>query len=192
MGREDRAEVNRKPVDATRKIGSTSSSSRRRRRHGRPDGRCRADLTGSHADAALLIGEPRRHSAGHAIKPKVTESDFKTAIIVSLAQCKIRLYKGAKLVKTYRCAPGRPAFPTPTGDFEVVTKLANAPWINPASIGPRTCSEHPARPLQSHGRTQDRHQPPRHLHARDSAERVRQHRDTREPRLHAHDAQRRA
>lgn len=66
-------------------------------------------------------------------RPKVVESDFKKAIVVSIPERKIRLYDGVKLVKTYRCAPGRPAFPTPTGDFEVVTKLANSPWYNPGS-----------------------------------------------------------
>ena len=52
---------------------------------------------------------------------------------MSISQCRVYLYKGEYLVKTYRCAPGRPAFPTPTGDFKVVRKLANAPWINPGS-----------------------------------------------------------
>ena len=78
-------------------------------------------------------GQPHRRAAHRRIKPKITTKKFKAAIIVSLNQCKVRLYKGDKLVKTYLCAPGRPAFPTPTGDFEVVTKLKNAPWINPGS-----------------------------------------------------------
>jgi L,D-transpeptidase ErfK/SrfK len=43
------------------------------------------------------------------------------------------LFEGDELVRTYRCAPGQPAFPTPTGDFKVVRKLAYAPWINPGS-----------------------------------------------------------
>jgi lipoprotein-anchoring transpeptidase ErfK/SrfK len=68
-----------------------------------------------------------------AVKPKVVESSFKTAIVVSLSQTLVKLYKGAKLVKTYRCAPGQPAWPTPTGDFTIVNKQSNAPWINPNS-----------------------------------------------------------
>lgn len=68
-----------------------------------------------------------------AVKPKVVASDFGQGIIVSLNQCRVYLYDGDKLVKSYRCAPGRPGFSTPTGDFKVVTKLANAPWINPGS-----------------------------------------------------------
>jgi len=68
-----------------------------------------------------------------ATKPKVTEKSFKNGIIVSISQRKIYLYKGDKLVKTYRCAPGRPQFPTPQGEFKINRKAANAPWINPGS-----------------------------------------------------------
>ncbi len=66
-------------------------------------------------------------------RPKVLQSSFKSAIVVSLSRCRIRLYRGSKLVKTYRCAPGQPAWPTPRGDFVVVSKLANSPWYNPHS-----------------------------------------------------------
>jgi lipoprotein-anchoring transpeptidase ErfK/SrfK len=128
-------EVNRKPVDATRKIKGykfkfTKSVDGARLDQKAAVAQISQALT---ADAALSSAGRTVALPVRAIKPKVTKSDFKNAIIVSLAQCKIRLYKGAKLVKTYRCAPGRPAFPTPTGDFEIVTKLANAPWINPGS-----------------------------------------------------------
>jgi lipoprotein-anchoring transpeptidase ErfK/SrfK len=83
-----------------------------------------AALSGSARTVALTV-VPK--------KPKVVASDFKGGIIVSLAQCKVRLYHGDKLVKTYSCAPGRPGFPTPTGDFHVQSKQTNAPWINPGS-----------------------------------------------------------
>ena len=68
-----------------------------------------------------------------ATKPSITESSFKTAIIVSTSRAKIWLYEGAKLVKTYRCAPGRPAFPTPKGDFFIQSKQYMAAWHNPGS-----------------------------------------------------------
>lgn len=64
-------------------------------------------------------------------KPKVVESDFKIAVVVAISQRRIRLYNGSKLIRTYRCAPGQPAYPTPTGDFIVQTKEAYASWINP-------------------------------------------------------------
>jgi len=85
------------------------------------------------ADAALSSASRTVSLPVDDLKPKITAAKFKLAIIVSINQCKVRLYKGEKLVKSYRCAPGQPAFPTPIGDFKVVTKLANAPWINPGS-----------------------------------------------------------
>ncbi len=85
------------------------------------------------AEAALSSADRSVTLAVVPVKPKVLQSSFKTAIIVSLSQCRIRLYKGDKLVKSYSCAPGRPAFPTPTGDFKINNKQRFAPWINPGS-----------------------------------------------------------
>jgi lipoprotein-anchoring transpeptidase ErfK/SrfK len=84
-------------------------------------------------DSALAAGSRAASLPIDTVKPKVIESSFKRSIVVSLSQCKVRLYKGTKLVKTYMCAPGQPAWPTPRGDFHVVRKQANAPWINPHS-----------------------------------------------------------
>jgi lipoprotein-anchoring transpeptidase ErfK/SrfK len=141
------AQVNRKPVDATRKIvkykfvvttstlGATVDQA----------GSIQRVSEALSADAALSSASRVVTLPVTYVKAKVTESSFKKAIIVSLPECKIRLYNGGKLIKTYRCAPGRAAFPTPEGDFVVDSKLANAPWINPgsawasgmpASIGP--------------------------------------------------------
>jgi lipoprotein-anchoring transpeptidase ErfK/SrfK len=36
-------------------------------------------------------------------------------------------------VKTYEIAIGQPAYPTPTGTYEVVTKQKNPTWIPPSS-----------------------------------------------------------
>ena len=67
------------------------------------------------------------------IRPKVLKSSFKSAIVVSISERRVRLFHGDKLVKSYPCAPGQYAWPTPLGDFKVVRKQANAPWINPHS-----------------------------------------------------------
>lgn len=87
-------------------------------------------------------------------KPKVEASDFKRTIVVSISQRKVYFYKRDKLVKTYRCAPGRPAFPTPTGDFEINRKAAYAPWINPGSDWakdmPRIIPGGPSNPMGVH------------------------------------------
>jgi lipoprotein-anchoring transpeptidase ErfK/SrfK len=127
--------VDRKPVNATRKIVKYSFKFT----PSAPG--ATVDQAGAVAGISqMLSADAALSSASRVVtlpvtpsKPKVVESSFKKAIIVSLSECKIRLYDGTKLVKTYPCAPGRPAFPTPTGDFVVDTKLANAPWINPGS-----------------------------------------------------------
>ena len=83
--------------------------------------------------AEKALSDPERSVALSIVrkKPKVTQSSFKTAIIVSLDRCRIYLYNGAKLVRAYPCAPGMAAYPTPTGDFKVVSKLLYSPWFNP-------------------------------------------------------------
>lgn len=129
------AQVNRKPVDAKREIKKykfavTTSTPGATVDQAAAVARISQALS---ADAALSLASRVVTLPITYTRPKVIESDFKKAIIVSIPERKIRLYDGVKLVKSYRCAPGRPAFPTPTGDFEVVTKLANSPWYNPGS-----------------------------------------------------------
>jgi lipoprotein-anchoring transpeptidase ErfK/SrfK len=85
------------------------------------------------ADAALASPDRTVQLTIALGKPHVVESMFKTAIVVSINRCRIYLYNGDKLVKSYPCAPGQPAYPTPTGDFHVDSKSRNAPWINPGT-----------------------------------------------------------
>lgn len=75
--------------------------------------------------------------------PKVTK--FKKRILVSLKQRKVYLYNNMKLEKTYRCAIGMKAYPTPTGTFYIGKKRKNPDWTRgsaawaqsmPAYIGP--------------------------------------------------------
>lgn len=68
------------------------------------------------------------------INPKTTNADLPKVINVNKAERKIYLYDtNGVLEKTYRCAIGKPTHPTPTGNFEVISKLHNAPWYNPGS-----------------------------------------------------------
>lgn len=129
------AEVDRKPVDAKRSVVKYGI-------------RIKPAVYGATVDqtrAIDQISQALTHEAALSsasriaslpvtvVKPKVVQSSFKTAIVVSISQRRVRLYKGAKLVKTYPCAPGQPAWPTPKGDFVINRKAANAPWINPQS-----------------------------------------------------------
>jgi len=128
-------EVNRKPVDSTRTIKKYKF------KVSRSIPGARLNQTGSISriskalTAEAALGSPDRFVALPitVIKPKVVESSFKTAIIVSLSRCRIYLFKGAKLIKAYSCAPGRAAFPTPTGDFVIQSKQRFAPWFNPGT-----------------------------------------------------------
>ncbi len=128
-------QVNRKPKDAKRELRGYKFKITKSKPGAKVNQAATVEQISNAltADAALSSDARTVAMTIKSLKPKVHEKSFKTAIIVSLSQCKIRLYKGSKLVKTYMCAPGRPAFPTPTGDFKIVTKLANAPWINPGS-----------------------------------------------------------
>jgi len=129
------AEIDREPTDATRTIVGYKFKVKKSVKGAKVDraASTQALATALGAEAALSDAPRTVPLTVKVIKPKVTESSFKTAIIVSIAERRIRLYKGAKLVKTYRCAPGRPQFPTPTGDFVIRSKQHMAPWINPGS-----------------------------------------------------------
>jgi lipoprotein-anchoring transpeptidase ErfK/SrfK len=54
-------------------------------------------------------------------------------IVVDLSDCRLYLYKDGKLVKTYSVAVGQPAYPTPTGDYSIVSMIMNPTWIPPDS-----------------------------------------------------------
>jgi lipoprotein-anchoring transpeptidase ErfK/SrfK len=58
--------------------------------------------------------------------PKVTK--FSKKILVSLKQRKVYLYNNMKLEKTYRCAVGMKAYPTPKGTFYIGKKRKNPDW----------------------------------------------------------------
>lgn len=130
------AKVDRRPVDSTRTIAAGYKFKITPAVYG-----ARVSQTASvqrivnalSADAALA-GASRVVTLSVIPKtPKVLPSSYKTAIIVSLNQCRIYLYNGAKLVKSYSCAPGRPGYPTPKGDFVIDSKQRFAPWINPGA-----------------------------------------------------------
>ena len=126
-------EINHEPTDAERKIVKYTFKIKPSIYGATVDQQAATQQLVATLSAETALAKPDRIVALPiaVAKPKVVESSFKTAIIVSLNRCKIYLFKGAKLVKQYSCAPGRPAYPTPTGDFKIDTKLANSSWYNP-------------------------------------------------------------
>jgi lipoprotein-anchoring transpeptidase ErfK/SrfK len=69
--------------------------------------------------------------------PVVTEETLKYllgSIRIDLSERKLYLYGGdGKVIKTYRVAVGMPAYPTPTGDFRIITKEVDPTWNPPDS-----------------------------------------------------------
>lgn len=67
-------------------------------------------------------------------QPKVTEKQLGRAILVVLSERRVRLYdtvSGGSIIRSYGCAVGQPAWPTPTGLFHIVQKRYMPTWVNP-------------------------------------------------------------
>jgi lipoprotein-anchoring transpeptidase ErfK/SrfK len=71
------------------------------------------------------------------VKPKVTTAGlskaYGTIITIDRGNFKLRLFKNLKLSKTYGVAVGMPAYPTPTGRYNIANKAVNPAWTAPNS-----------------------------------------------------------
>ncbi|MBV8160834.1 MAG: L,D-transpeptidase/peptidoglycan binding protein [Acidimicrobiia bacterium] len=87
-------------------------------------------------------------------KAAVRTDSFATVILVRTGENKLYLYKNGQLAKTYDVATGRSEFPTPTGQFSVVSKQTNPTWHNPhdswSASMPETIGPGPDNPLGTH------------------------------------------
>jgi lipoprotein-anchoring transpeptidase ErfK/SrfK len=84
----------------------------------------------------------------------VKADSFASVILVRTGENKLYLYKNGALSKTYDVATGRKEFPTPTGQFRIVSKQTNPTWHNPHSDWskdmPETIGPGPTNPLGTH------------------------------------------
>ncbi|MDA0163219.1 L,D-transpeptidase/peptidoglycan binding protein [Solirubrobacter ginsenosidimutans] len=71
------------------------------------------------------------------VRPKVTTAGlskaYGTIITIDRGNFKLRLFKNLKVSKTYGVAVGMPAYPTPTGRFNIANKAVNPAWTAPNS-----------------------------------------------------------
>ncbi|MSO44121.1 MAG: L,D-transpeptidase [Thermoleophilia bacterium] len=67
-----------------------------------------------------------------AVRPAVTSVGV--IIVVSQSEFKLRLWKGTKRIRTYPIAVGQSAYPTPTGNYQVIDKQMNPTWFPPDSV----------------------------------------------------------
>lgn len=70
-----------------------------------------------------------------AVEPERTEEDLGRTIVVRLAENRLYLYDGLRIVRDYPVATGSPGFPTPQGEFLVINKRENPDWTNPDPDG---------------------------------------------------------
>jgi hypothetical protein len=69
------------------------------------------------------------------IEPEVTREDLGHTIVVDLSDLELTLYDGLKIDRTYDVAAGSPSYPTPPGEWEIIDKVENPTWTNPAPDG---------------------------------------------------------
>ena len=67
------------------------------------------------------------------VKPKVAEDTLGPSIVIMRGSNRLRLFQGARLVQTFGVATGEARYPTPVGDFEIVTMQRNPWWYPPPS-----------------------------------------------------------
>ena len=99
------------------------------------DGRRLERVTGSRAIRIALKTNTRSPiplSFG-VLKPKVAEDRLGPAVVIMRGSNSLRYYVGAKLERTFGVATGQSAYPTPTGNFEIVTMQRNPWWYPPPS-----------------------------------------------------------
>lgn len=73
------------------------------------------------------------------VRPAVTS--IGPVIVISRSQFKLRLYRGAKRIRSYPIAVGQSAYPTPAGNYQVIEKQMHPTWFPPdspwaAGLGP--------------------------------------------------------
>jgi lipoprotein-anchoring transpeptidase ErfK/SrfK len=85
--------------------------------------------------AALVDGTPEAQLFVRTTEPEVTEAAFEKVILVRIGENKAYLYEDGKITHEYLVATGQPAYPTPTGVFEITEKRYMPTWINPAPDG---------------------------------------------------------
>lgn len=134
------AQINKDPVDATRKISGDTVT-------------ITPEEAGQYVDTEATVEkineELKQFDGGQLPKekhmkvalvvetaaPEVTADSFGPAITINLSSHKLYLFEGAELVKTYNIGGGRPGYETPTGLLKIVNKRKNPTWVNPNPEG---------------------------------------------------------
>jgi lipoprotein-anchoring transpeptidase ErfK/SrfK len=120
------------PVDAAIEL----VDGRLRLRHARTG--LRLDQSASEQLVAAALRSGRRATVKlpvRALQPDKPDAEAGTTITIDLSSNTLRLYQDLELVKAYQVATARAGFATPRGTWQVMRKLVNPTWHNPAPDG---------------------------------------------------------
>jgi lipoprotein-anchoring transpeptidase ErfK/SrfK len=81
---------------------------------------------------ALQSGDDSIDLEVKSIEPAVTDGDYDQVLLVRIGENKLYLYEDGEIVRQWDVATGEPAYPTPTGLFEVTLKRYMPTWVNPS------------------------------------------------------------
>ena len=85
--------------------------------------------------AALRSGARVARLNVKVLKPEVTREAYDQVLLLRQSDYELHLYQDGKITHTYTVAVGQPAYPTPTGLYEVTLKRYMPTWINPDPEG---------------------------------------------------------
>jgi lipoprotein-anchoring transpeptidase ErfK/SrfK len=124
------SEVDRAPVSAEIVLKGASIRAKRSK-----PGRRMNRVVAARAIRVALKSNVRRPIALEfaRVKPKISENSLGPAIVIMRASNRLRLYRNAKLVRTFGVATGESRYPTPLGSYEIVTMQRNPWWYPPPS-----------------------------------------------------------
>jgi lipoprotein-anchoring transpeptidase ErfK/SrfK len=133
--REAAGKVYRAPRDATMRIGLKRIDVRASKK-----GR-KLDTTGTERIVKAALADyriPRELTQKLSVaRPAVTyatlQRQYPTIITVSKSEFKLRLFKRLRFSKSYGVAVGQPAYPTPSGRFQIQNKQIDPVWSVPNS-----------------------------------------------------------
>ena len=81
---------------------------------------------------ALQSGDDSLDLEVKSIEPAITDGDYDQVLLVRIGENKLYLYEDGEIVRQWDVATGEPAYPTPTGLYEVTLKRYMPTWVNPS------------------------------------------------------------
>jgi len=95
----------------------------------------RTQLAVSRIHAALEQRAASVNLPVQAVDPETNVAALGKTIVVDISDTTLTLYEGFKVAKEYRVATAAPGYVTPVGNWEVINKVENPTWYNPAPDG---------------------------------------------------------